>query len=228
MYQPELGRFLQPDPKEFAAGDYNLYRYCHNDPVNKSDPTGLQDERLSDQMKKKTYEFGLYKRELGSWIPKWTTLSTVVFNQNIGGNYLKPTPQDNSKAGLTANGGPAHGKTEGVTSARDLGSRTLEANFAVYVWINPLAAAKFGFAYLAGLEREHVYGGEGYKMKGLIGPGGFWDQEKAKIGASISVWRWQDGADALANKLRQDYKKFEHEQHIEMDARNGTHDLPPF
>src|SRR5437016_7382675 len=41
MYHPELGRFLQPDPKEFAAGDYNLYRYCHNDPVNKSDPFGL-------------------------------------------------------------------------------------------------------------------------------------------------------------------------------------------
>jgi RHS repeat-associated protein len=43
MYQPELGRFLQPDPKQFDAGDYNLYRYCHNDPVNKSDPTGLVD-----------------------------------------------------------------------------------------------------------------------------------------------------------------------------------------
>ena len=42
MYQPELGRFLQPDPKEFGAGDYNLYRYCHNDPVNKSDPFGLE------------------------------------------------------------------------------------------------------------------------------------------------------------------------------------------
>jgi uncharacterized protein RhaS with RHS repeats len=41
MYQPELGRFLQPDPKEFAAGDYNLYRYCHNDPVNRNDPMGL-------------------------------------------------------------------------------------------------------------------------------------------------------------------------------------------
>jgi RHS repeat-associated protein len=40
MYQPELGRFIQPDPKEFKAGDYNLYRYCHNDPINKSDPTG--------------------------------------------------------------------------------------------------------------------------------------------------------------------------------------------
>jgi|GEM_PF-6925528 len=41
IYQPELGRFLQPDPKQFEAGDYNLYRYCHNDPVNKVDPTGL-------------------------------------------------------------------------------------------------------------------------------------------------------------------------------------------
>jgi hypothetical protein len=51
MYQPELGRFLQPDPKHFAAGDYNLYRYCHNDPVNKSDPTGTYGRGLgfSDQ-----------------------------------------------------------------------------------------------------------------------------------------------------------------------------------
>src|SRR5438477_12657189 len=42
LYHPKLGRFLQPDPKEFGAGDYNLYRYCHNDPVNKNDPTGLE------------------------------------------------------------------------------------------------------------------------------------------------------------------------------------------
>jgi RHS repeat-associated protein len=48
MYQPELGRFLQPDPKQFAAGDYNLYRYCHNDPVNKSDPLGLDVEMGTD------------------------------------------------------------------------------------------------------------------------------------------------------------------------------------
>jgi RHS repeat-associated protein len=40
MYQPELGRFLQPDPLQFKAGDYNLYRYCHNDPINKTDPDG--------------------------------------------------------------------------------------------------------------------------------------------------------------------------------------------
>jgi uncharacterized protein RhaS with RHS repeats len=34
--------------KEFAAGDYNLYRYCHNDPVNKSDPDGLVDKDYAE------------------------------------------------------------------------------------------------------------------------------------------------------------------------------------
>lgn len=43
MYQPQLGRFLQTDPLGFAAGDANLFRYCAGDPVNRVDPTGLQD-----------------------------------------------------------------------------------------------------------------------------------------------------------------------------------------
>jgi RHS repeat-associated protein len=46
MYQPELGRFLQPDPKQFEAGDYNLYRYCRNDPINRNDPWGLEAVKL--------------------------------------------------------------------------------------------------------------------------------------------------------------------------------------
>lgn len=32
---------MSEDPKLFDAGDYNLFRYCHDDPVNKTDPTGL-------------------------------------------------------------------------------------------------------------------------------------------------------------------------------------------
>ena len=41
MYSPQLGRFLQPDPTGFAAGDMNLFRYCGGDPVNRVDPFGL-------------------------------------------------------------------------------------------------------------------------------------------------------------------------------------------
>src|SRR6266496_3669446 len=40
-YNPMLGRFMSEDPKLFDAGDYNLFRYCHNDPLDLTDPTGL-------------------------------------------------------------------------------------------------------------------------------------------------------------------------------------------
>jgi hypothetical protein len=36
----KLGRFMSEDPKLFDAGDYNLFRYCHNDPVDFTDPMG--------------------------------------------------------------------------------------------------------------------------------------------------------------------------------------------
>jgi RHS repeat-associated protein len=42
-YNPQLGRFMSEDPKLFDAGDYNLFRYCHNDPVDFTDPMGLDD-----------------------------------------------------------------------------------------------------------------------------------------------------------------------------------------
>jgi len=42
-YHPDLGRFMSEDPKLFDAGDYNLFRYCHNDPVDFTDPMGLDE-----------------------------------------------------------------------------------------------------------------------------------------------------------------------------------------
>jgi RHS repeat-associated protein len=41
-YHPILGRFMSEDPKLFDAGDYNLFRYCHNDPIDFTDPMGLE------------------------------------------------------------------------------------------------------------------------------------------------------------------------------------------
>jgi len=43
-YHPGLGRFMSEDPKGFAAGDYNLFRYVGNNPVNSTDPMGLEEQ----------------------------------------------------------------------------------------------------------------------------------------------------------------------------------------
>jgi RHS repeat-associated protein len=39
-YNALHGRFLSQDPIKFEAGDVNLYRYIHNDPLNATDPNG--------------------------------------------------------------------------------------------------------------------------------------------------------------------------------------------
>ncbi|MCL5281599.1 MAG: hypothetical protein M1376_17005, partial [Planctomycetes bacterium] len=40
-YNPQIGRFLQTDPVGYGAG-MNLYRYCANNPLNLTDPSGLE------------------------------------------------------------------------------------------------------------------------------------------------------------------------------------------
>jgi RHS repeat-associated protein len=42
-YDAAIGRFTSQDPKGFAAGDTNLYRYVGNDPTGNTDPSGLTD-----------------------------------------------------------------------------------------------------------------------------------------------------------------------------------------
>jgi len=41
-YDASIGRFIEKDPIGFAGGDTNLYRYVANNPVNWTDPSGLQ------------------------------------------------------------------------------------------------------------------------------------------------------------------------------------------
>ena len=45
VYSPTLGRFLQTDPAG-SQDDRNLYAYVGNDPVNRSDPSGLRAEAV--------------------------------------------------------------------------------------------------------------------------------------------------------------------------------------
>jgi RHS repeat-associated protein len=41
-YDPQIGRFISEDPIGFEGGDINFFTYVANNPVNDSDPSGLQ------------------------------------------------------------------------------------------------------------------------------------------------------------------------------------------
>jgi len=62
MYHPDLGRFLQMDPIGFDAGDMNLFRYCGDDPLDRSDPTGLDAEENSNSDPGHRYSYYLQQQ----------------------------------------------------------------------------------------------------------------------------------------------------------------------
>ncbi len=53
---------MSEDPKLFDAGDYNLFRYCHNDPVDNVDPMGLEDIYVSPEMDRLRVQASLQSR----------------------------------------------------------------------------------------------------------------------------------------------------------------------
>ena len=93
-YQPDLGRFLQPDPEHFKAGDHNLYRYCHNDPINRNDPFGLEDaepdsrrnqsERAAELGKGIRGYYDVSRAILGLWDPKTNNRMIVRMYSGAG------------------------------------------------------------------------------------------------------------------------------------------------
>ncbi|MBX9627998.1 MAG: RHS repeat-associated core domain-containing protein [Gemmataceae bacterium] len=63
MYSPTLGRWVTQDPIGFAAGDANLYRFVGNDPINKTDPSGLREKKplppKKDNIRFSEFELGV-------------------------------------------------------------------------------------------------------------------------------------------------------------------------
>jgi RHS repeat-associated protein len=80
-YNPNLGRFVSEDPKLFDAGDYNLFRYCHNDPIDLTDPMGLDDtaptyspRQTSQQKADEQYGQAMAQAQ---WNMRWSTAGAI-------------------------------------------------------------------------------------------------------------------------------------------------------
>ncbi len=84
FYHPGLGRFLQPDPTGFAAGDLNLFRYCGGDPVNNVDPTG-EYYRLSGGGNNYTVNIPIYWTGPGNTQAARDAFTNGI--QSLSGNY---------------------------------------------------------------------------------------------------------------------------------------------
>jgi RHS repeat-associated protein len=98
-YNAELGRFMSEDPKLFDAGDYNLFRYCHNDPLDLTDPMGLQG---TDGVASVNREFEHHRR--GGGDAQWDMAKWSDRSNNFSGTFAQFASMHNLSMGQVAAG----------------------------------------------------------------------------------------------------------------------------
>ena len=178
LYQPELGRFLQPDPKHFAAGDYNLYRYCHNDPVNNSDPFGLLEANHEDkELAKPVPVKDTYRPVTGSHIP----IHIRVFHS---GNWNDRTVANHATDNLERDTGKA-----GLTRASG-SSNVSGANVDITMHVNWYYDTNYGGTDVVTRELQHVQDARSFSR-------GYWDGRSQP--ASMTFVSSQISSEALTS-----------------------------
>jgi len=146
FYHPGLGRFLQPDPIGFAAGDANLFRYCGGDPVNFVDPSGLDVE--VSQTGPGNYVFNFPTNFVGNG---------SVFTQSVQGSF---SGQFGAYNVISVVGGRSFGQPGNTVFVAAGAGRSVTYDGSHTVWytggLNPSTIATHESGHLAGLPDGYV------------------------------------------------------------------------
>ena len=78
---------MSEDPKLFDAGDHNLFRYCHNDPIDSVDPMGLDDTaRRTPRDKRRSSGQGTTVMPNGQW--RSGQIVRITFKEHLRSSQL--------------------------------------------------------------------------------------------------------------------------------------------
>jgi RHS repeat-associated protein len=123
-YNPQLGRFMSEDPKLFGADDYNLFRYCHNDPIDFTDPIGLESPAWAQAVIPGMYEYDQVVANVhaGNYGTASGWFATMLVSQYAG--IVSGTSSTRAQAGFrAARAAAAEGKAVSRTGYRYVGAK---------------------------------------------------------------------------------------------------------
>ena len=89
IYDPEVGRFLSPDPyiqDPEHSQNFNRYTYVLNNPLSYTDPSGHFFKKLFKSVKRVFRSVGKFFKKVGKWIKQdWRFLATAALALVTGG-----------------------------------------------------------------------------------------------------------------------------------------------
>lgn len=160
VYDPQIGRFLSPDPFIQAGANlqsYNRYSYAINNPLRYVDPSGYS--WLGDQWDRFTDELGRWERDFRHEIRRPGSLLGSVLR--IGGAAISVVACQGGTAGCYA---AIAGATEAAVSrAQGVTGTDLLRNVAIS------AGTAYGFAHVGGQYDAGTF--RSYAGHGLVGCG---------------------------------------------------------
>ena len=209
FYQPFLGRFLQVDPtglhiegeklsagqkalfspggqapEAFSSSEMNLYRYCGDDPVDKTDPLGLLTIIIGGYGpgQKDDSDLRYSNRQFYEYAKATDPSNSQLFGRDQKSEMIKKIQEAREKGDKTLNiFGYSRGAVAGVQLAQELNKRGISVDRLVT--IDPVRVRAFGDGSRSFNVPGNVKQAENYYQRGSRS--GFWDFPGTRLTGNV-------------------------------------------